>query len=266
MIFFQIHEKSSFQAEFPFVQNDTILNGKNIPKACLSLKKAGSMRFRWTEHNDNRDSFFSKQSIDQKKIVPVELIHSKNVFAVAKQSDTFNLCGDGILTQNQNLIPSVTVADCMPIYLFDETKNVFGVVHSGWKGTGIIEQALDQAKTTYNCRIEDFSIIFGPHIRSCCYKIDEERKIFFQTQFSKESVVEKIVNKKTEVYVSLQDANLYVLEKMGIKLENISICTDCTCCSLFLGSFRRETSHLPLEASIEERWKNFTPMLAYIGY
>ena len=51
-----------------------------------------------------------------------------------------------MITKNPSLMPVVTVADCMPLYLYDSVSGVFGVVHSGWKGTGIIGEALNLAK------------------------------------------------------------------------------------------------------------------------
>ncbi|MGL4987003.1 MAG: polyphenol oxidase family protein [Treponemataceae bacterium] len=266
MFYFSLQNIDNDFALLPFVKNSTIFEAHDVPKAFISLKNAGSMRFRWNEKNDVREAFFSKNGIDKQRIVPIELIHSKKVFDVKNSSDILNLCGDGIITNNNQLLPSVTVADCMPIYLFDTQKKVFGVVHSGWKGTGIILEALHLAQKNYNCLMEDFLIIFGPHIRSCCYKIDEARKNFFVTEFLAESVFEKIIDNQAEYYLSLEQANYFILKQAGINEENISICTNCTCCSSFLGSFRRETMHLPSTASIEERWMNFTPQSAFIGY
>ena len=42
---------------------------------------------------------------------------------------------DGLLTDNPNLILFLKVADCVPIYLFDKRLIIFGLVHSGWRGT-----------------------------------------------------------------------------------------------------------------------------------
>ena len=42
---------------------------------------------------------------------------------------------DGIITSDKNKVLALLTADCMPVYLVDATNNVFGLVHSGWKGT-----------------------------------------------------------------------------------------------------------------------------------
>ena len=80
-----------------------------------------------------------------KTVSQVQLDHTKIVFDVEKQSDTNEKTGDGIITQNRGLLTVVTVADCVPVFLFDSESGFFGVVHSGWKGTGIVKNAVQLA-------------------------------------------------------------------------------------------------------------------------
>ena len=234
------------------------------PECLLSLKSAGSMRFRNAEHNQNRIDFFSSLGIDIKRIRQPELIHSKEVFScyfdenqlpvyesfLENKSFNSKVLGDGIITKEKSFVPVITVADCVPLWLYDPISKVFGVVHSGWKGTGIIENALDFAQKKYGANIKDFRIIIGPHIHNCCYKVDQERENYFNTNFAKDS--------STNGMLSLKKANLYLLEKLGVKPENILTSKNCTNCDTRLGSFRRET-----DATIE---KPFTVMSAFIGH
>lgn len=233
----------------PFLFNDELLLDC-APRWCMSLKKAGSMRFRWNEVNDNRKKL--EQIVGREKsIVPLELIHSKIVYDVKKASDTFGKQGDGIITQNKNLVPSVTVADCMPIFLFDVRTKVFGVVHSGWKGTGIIEDAIFLAKKNYGATTETLCVALGPHIHSCCYLVTKERAQFFEKNFTSACIkkyemqgspLENWNTTGEELFtLSLKDANIFVLEKCGVPNSNIIVSDDCTCCDSHFGSFRRET-------------------------
>ena len=167
---------------------------RNHPHCGLSLKSAGSMRYRNAEHNQNRIDFFASIGIDKNQLRQPELIHSKEVFNCFLDEDknpvyeSFlqntltkeNLLGDGIITSEKNFVPVITVADCVPIWFYDPVTAVFGVVHSGWKGTGIIENALLFANQKYNSNIKDFRVIIGPHIHSCCYKVEKDREDFLQ--------------------------------------------------------------------------------------
>lgn len=237
---------------------------ENHPYCGMSLKNAGSMRFRNAEINQNRIDFFSSIGIDINRVVQPELSHSKEVYNCF-QDDFHNplfesfltksiqqnaVIGDGIITKEKNFVPVITVADCVPIWFYDPVSKVFGIVHSGWKGTGIIENALLFAEKKYNAKIPDFRVIIGPHIHSCCYKVDQEREKFFNSNFAPDTCENQML--------SLEKANLFILEKIGIKPENLISIKNCTSCETNFGSFRRETG-----ANVE---KPFTVMSCFTFY
>lgn len=260
---------------FPFVQNGVEL--QDAPLAGMTLRSAGSMRFRWNETNPARQAQLSLMtaSSPEKVFVPVELIHSHIVYNVKSSQDTQGLQGDGIITKNTSLIPTVTVADCMPVYLWDPVTKVFGIVHSGWKGTGIAVDAMNLAAKEYGSRIQDFCVILGPHIQDCCYIVNEERADFFKENFGSDCV--KPLEEGGKCYcggrgfpvawnngggqlyrLSLKKANVFALEKAGVKKENINIIDECTCCNEKFGSNRRETVLSGLA-------DNFTVQAAFIN-
>lgn len=269
---------------FPFSKNNQ--PDFSAPTCGMTLRSAGSMRFRWAETNPNRNEKLRLLCEKDRLIpVPVELIHSRIVYAVSSADETEQKQGDGIITQNPELLPVVTVADCVPIYLWDEKKQVFGIVHSGWKGTGIAVSAIELAAEKYGSSPDDFSVIIGPHIHSCCYIVNEERAEYFANNFTEECVVEFLqrgqsklcdgissdkstenflqkgqsnlnsLNNPTSIPVtwnngtgrlyrlSLEKANLAAIKKVGVKDENITLCSDCTCCNPIFGSNRRQTAN-----------------------
>ena len=247
---------------FNFCRNNKVV--ENGPICGMTLNSAGSMRFRWAEKNPNRQFMFEKIKAEtgskNKEPVTVELIHSQKVYVADSVLDTAEKLGDGIITKNKSLIPTITVADCVPIFLWDETKEIFGIVHSGWKGTGIIGEAITLAKKEFDCNPEDFMVIIGPHIRSCCYIVNQERRDYFSQNFTPECVEPLEENGKCycggkglpitwnngggPLYrLSLEKANLAVLKKIGVKDENISLFSDCTCCNDIFGSNRRQTAN-----------------------
>ncbi len=234
--------------------------------ACLTLLEHGSMRFKWDLENTHRKEFFNNILEPQKKLVPLQLAHSKIVIAADNEKDTENLHADGIITCNKDLVPIVTVADCMPIYMFDPITGCFGVLHSGWKGTGIVIEALKLAKQKYNAQTQDFQIIIGPHIKKCCYTVEKERADLFAKNIGN-SCIEKITEKIFRL--SLEEANMQILKNFGIPRNNITIIGSCTNCTNpynpIYGSFRRETSHLE-NLPLEEKLTHFTPMAAFAYY
>ena len=270
---------------FEFRRGGQVVEG--APVCGLTLKAAGSMRFRWNENNPNRNTVFekmrwlslrslslvegSKLPQEKRKLVPVQLDHTHIVYDVHNASDTKDKIGDGIITTNKALVPSVTVADCMPLYLYEPETGVFGIVHSGWKGTGIIVDAMQLAVRNYGARISDFCVVLGPHIRDCCYIVNKERADWFSQNFTPDCV--RPLEPGVEVSwkagggplyrLSLEKANLAAIKKAGVPDENIWIHPACTCCTKvhgenIYGSNRRETK----ENGAPEK---FTVQAAFIG-
>ena len=160
------------------------------------------MRFRWSEENSRRRDFFMKEgvvsiasgagasswgfSLGQPVSVPVELIHSQVVFAVEEDETGLPKLleragshpeaedlrrGDGLITRCSGLVPVVTVADCLPIYLYHQATGCRGVVHSGWKGTvhKIGEKTVSMMEEKMGCRRKDILAVIGPSICQDCY-------------------------------------------------------------------------------------------------
>ncbi|MBQ9238110.1 MAG: polyphenol oxidase family protein [Treponema sp.] len=237
------------------------------PRWGMTLRAAGSMRFRWDETNDQRTQLLAeicaRTAADVPLVpVPLELIHSKKVYAVASVVDTYRKTGDGIITTNAALLPVVTVADCVPIFLYDAVQGVFGVVHSGWRGTGIVAEAIVRAEKIYGSRPRDFSIAFGPHIRECCYAVPADRAAYFRESFSAECVTAR----DGQFFVSLERANRAVLRRCGVPDANIVCATDCTCCETVFGSFRREAAACGARhAETADELPAFTVQAAFCG-
>ena len=238
---------------FEFRRAGKVVQG--APLCGLTLCAAGSMRFRWNEVNPNRSAVFEALETTG-QLVPVQLDHTHIVYDVHEAGDTAEKIGDGIITANRSLIPSVTVADCMPLYLYDPVTGVFGIVHSGWKGTGIIVDAINLAARNYGARVSDFCVVLGPHIRDCCYIVNKERADWFSENFTPDCLRPLEAGVKVDwntgegpLYrLSLEKANLAAIKKAGVPDENIWVHPACTCCTknaagnFIYGSNRRETS------------------------
>ncbi len=240
-----------------FVVSSFVRNGKIAEEPAvwgMTVRSAGSMRFRWNEKNPAREKLLSEIAAHC-EVVPVQLDHTKIVYLIEEKNEIFQKIGDGIITRNKNLMPVVTVADCVPIYFSDNETGFFGIVHSGWKGTGIAAEAVELAAKKYGARKENIAVAIGAHIRNCCYIVNKERADYFAKNFTAECVKPL---KDGEIpcrgaalnwnsgsgplfRLSLEKANLCILDRAGIRDENIVVANDCTCHNLEFGSNRRET-------------------------
>ncbi len=247
----------------------------------MTMKAAGSMRFRWNETNPNRDQFLSELCAlfggagkgGQKQVVPLELIHSKIVCEAREAGDTLNKQGDGIVTQNPSLVPVVTAADCVPLYFYDAGTGAFGAAHSGWKGTGIAAQVVAMMKKNYGSDPRDILAAIGPHIHDCCYLVDKERAKYFADNFGSDCVREASQDQEAggpglfghehNYALSLLRANINVLLGAGVLEENIVAAKNCTACEARFGSFRREAAALADRPGLDKS-RLFTTQAAFV--
>jgi copper oxidase (laccase) domain-containing protein len=148
------------------------------------------------------------------------------------------------------------------VYLYDAESGAFGLVHSGWKGTGIALAALRLMGECWGVRTEGVGALLGPCIQACCYRVDPARAAAFEEEFGGAGdyplgpVIEErrppegSSGASREFFINLPAANARLLARAGVR--NISVCQDCTFTDERLGSFRREG-------------QNYTRMAALIG-
>lgn len=163
-------------------------------------------------------------------------VHSKTVVIVTDQDaeELAEIEADGLITRRRDAVLAVTVADCLPIFLVDRVHGAFALLHSGWRGTGIVVHALRQMEEKYASRPSQIAVSIGPGIGSCCYRIEEDRYVRFRDRFGEKSVRRQ----DSEYYLDLAAANTELLRGLGIK--EIRVCGNCTACTPQLSSFRRD--------------------------
>ncbi len=228
---------------FAFPGDRTGGTGTEFPVCGLTLSPAGPMKA--GQDDGNRQRVFRQLGIIPSAVVSLKQIHSRVVRIASTAAAFRNLNeGDGIITASADVVPVISVADCMPIYLFDPVTGCFGVLHSGWKGTGIIRSAVELAADEWGAKPADFKVIFGPHIRSCCYTVDAERADYFTRAFGPSCVVLDPEREKEGSRwpwrLSLVEANRLLCLSLGIQEANILDTNDCTSCKPEYGSSRRE--------------------------
>jgi hypothetical protein len=155
--------------------------------------------------------------------------------------------GDGLLSPRGEAVLAVTVGDCLPIFLADRRTGSFGILHSGWKGTGILASAVEMLRGRSGARPGDISVTLGPGIGSCCYEVESARYALFLRRYGPTSVRRL----RDRLFLDLQAANLQILEEAGV--EEVTVVRACSSCTSALSSFRRDGP-------------SFARMLAFIGY
>lgn len=82
---------------------------------------------------------------------------------------------DGHVTHAQGILLLVTVADCIPVFLYDPVARVAGLLHAGWRGTagGILGRGLAMM-TGCGAAVENVVMHCGVGICGGCYEVGPE--------------------------------------------------------------------------------------------
>ena len=213
----------------------------------LTLREAGDMGPSGAITQPRRDEVLRGLGIDPGGYITVKQVHSREVAVVGTARRPHpETEADGLMTNDRRLALGVTVADCMPILLHDPQTGAFAALHSGWRGTGIVSDAVRLMKNRFAVALENLEALLGPSIRSCCYRVDEGRAALFSDLWGERAVVRR----EDGPYLDLLQPNIDLLESHGV--NRISVAAECTACTCALGSFRREGA------------ERFTRMLAVI--
>ena len=99
---------------------------------------------------------------------------------------------DAIITDQVKLPIAILTADCAPILLYDQKKEIIAAIHAGWKGAlkGIIKNVIN-FMFKKGCKKKNIIAAIGPCIGLANYNVKED----FKKKFLKK-------DKKNEVFFS----------------------------------------------------------------
>jgi polyphenol oxidase len=83
---------------------------------------------------------------------------------------------DGHATATAGVLLTVTVADCIPVYLIVPGKGAMALLHAGWRGvaSGILERGVEALKRHAFARSSDIVMHCGVGICGACYEVGPE--------------------------------------------------------------------------------------------
>lgn len=211
--------------------------GKRPLIVALSEKKDGTMR----SVEKNRQKFLGKLGVDVNSVIRADLVQGNNVKVVSSQeAGKIIERTDGLLTADKNLFLTITVADCLPIFIYDPEKGVVGLIHGGWRNL---------AKNILTKAVENLSkstlVGIGPGISQCHFEVKEDVLIEFKPYLK---------HTQRDNFLDLKKIAKIQLIHSGLKEKNIEISPECTFClkdKYF--SFRRD------------KFREVKTMLAVIG-
>ncbi len=158
-------------------------------------------------------------------------VHGEKCIQVGTNDAITGAEGDALLTDQEEKVLTVQVADCVPIALISE-NGAIAVIHAGWRGllNGVIESASQDLER----RVTGSQVaVIGPHIGSCCYEFGRQDLESFIKRFGP-SVVGNTGSSSSSL--DLSKITRVILEKENIEL--IYEDSSCTSCETKFWSYR----------------------------
>ena len=158
------------------------------------------------KHKIKRNLQIVKKKISQnsKDIFLLNQIHSNKLVFINKNFKFYKkkIKADAIVTDLKKIPIAVLTADCVPILLYDNKRNMIAAIHAGWKGAfkGIIKKVVN-FMLNKGCKKKYITAAIGPSIKQNSYNVREE----FKKKFIKKDKENKkfFKNKKNVIYFDL---------------------------------------------------------------
>ena len=111
-----------------------------------------------------------------KKIVLLNQVHSNKFHYISKHSKLNNEYeGDALITDKKKIPIAILTADCAPILIYDNNKEIVAAIHAGWKGAykDIIKKVI-KFMIKKGCSPKNITAAIGPCISSKHYQVRED--------------------------------------------------------------------------------------------
>ena len=181
----------------------------------------------------------SELGIDAKSIV---IPHQEHTATVAEYDDAVRdfKDTDGLVTAKRGVTICTKVADCISLLFYDPVHHAIANIHSGWRGTlqRIALNGVKKMVEEYDTNPSDLICVLCPSIRQDHFEIDADVYEEFRAHFPQ--IIDEItVQKGEKYYIDTVRCNTWMLERAGVKTENIIDSKLCTVCySDLINSYR----------------------------
>ena len=200
-----------------------------LSKKCLAITTTthlGNMAFQVDEGKDvlkHRQTLAEQLGVDLNRFVFVHQHHSDKISKVTlkdlgKGRENFEdgVDVDALYTYEKNVPLCIFHADCVPIFFIDETTDLVGIIHAGFKGTMIhvAYKAIQRVIEDENINPHNLKFYIGPYRMSQSFEINDETKQTIIDAGFKDAIKDNRFDNGL--------ANVLDLKRLGIKEEQIS--------------------------------------------
>ena len=159
------HERYGIVAGITGRGSDT---GRGFDLGLWSQEAVGEVMSRWLAFRRALPGFHAVALGNQ--------VHGVEVMSIESGQGWIQIEGiDGWITTSPGVLLTVTVADCVPVYLVAPGRGI-GLLHAGWRGTAgrILVRGVQRLVAASGCRLADIVMHCGVGICGDCYEVGSE--------------------------------------------------------------------------------------------
>ena len=171
---------------------------------------------------ENRQRFFSNFDIDPENIAHSFQVHGSKIKRV--EYPGLYQGYDALITNKPGIYLAVSIADCVPVLVYDPKSKAVSAIHAGWRGTKaeILTKTIDGMTDAFNTNPRDCFAFIGTCIGSSNFEVDADVADHF------EDSLKKWDKEKEKYFVDLKAANRELLLKAGVQNSKIGVSPFCT--------------------------------------
>lgn len=187
---------------------------------------------------ENYHRFMAAIGAQEGKLVKANQVHKGTVRVVTSADWKEDICekadfeADGLMTATPGVALMISVADCIPVLLYDPVRRVVAAAHAGWRGTaeGIVTRTVERMKEVYGCNPGDILVAIGPGICPQCFETHEDVPNAMMATMGTPVLQHIQIKDNGKFSVDLKGINAKRLEQAGVNPSNIAVSQECTSC------------------------------------
>ena len=172
---------------------------------------------------------YKKLGLNPERILHFHQIHSDKIILISSPQNAQEFLQKPLQDADAWLLApfpagwgaAIVTADCIPLFLWDDTGSYAALAHCGWRGVvqGLAGKATRELLQT--APHLNLNAWLGPHIQACCFEVQED----VAKQFSPGCVIRK----SEKIFVDLNLEIQRQLTQAGVPPQNIQMPYYCTC-------------------------------------
>lgn len=208
----------AWAAQFPdLAVAESTRHGGVSPAPYQSLNLGWSTEDAPENTAENRRRFAEALGFGELQMASSHQVHGNEVLKVMSPGRYDGY--DALITQEPGILLAVSVADCVPVLIYDPANKAIAAIHAGWRGaaTGIVAKTIAQMHSEFQTNPADCFAFIGTCIDECSFEVNVDVADHFAEDFKR---WDPALNK---FFVDLKNANKSQLLTAGLSENRIEI-------------------------------------------